>query len=70
MPSMGDVISTERGPRSQVQCGKAPVEPFTGEKADHLWEDWLPILEGAGAWYDWEEEETCRILQGKAQKPT
>ena len=48
--------------------GKAPPEEaFTGNKADQLWDDWLPTLESSGSWYGQEENErkaaaTCRPL--------
>ena len=33
-------------PLGQAHRGKAPpVEPFTGERSDQLWEEWLPTLE-------------------------
>ena len=40
-------------PRGQVRRGKAPlVEPFTGERSDKLWKEWLSTLERAAIWND------------------
>ena len=42
--------------------GKAPpVEPYTGEDPNTLWEDWLPMFERAASWNGWTEQE--RLLQ-------
>ena len=47
-----DIQLAEWGSRSQIRRGKAPpVQPFTGDKADQLWDDWLSTLERAGTWY-------------------
>ena len=53
--------------------GKAPsIEPFTRERPDVLWEDWIPTLERAAAWNGWEEQEKllqlAGHLRGKAQR--
>ena len=70
-----DVRAVKIGPRSQIRREKAPpVEPFTGDKADQLWEDWLLTLERAGTWYLYRWEEDEKLLQlaghlcGKAQR--
>ena len=42
--------------------GKAPpVEPYTGENPDLLWEEWLPMFERAASWNGWTEQD--RLLQ-------
>ena len=56
---------------NQVRCRKAPpVDPFTGESKEVLWQDWLPILERAATWNGWGEEEkllqVVGYLKGKA----
>lgn len=44
---------------------KAPlVEPFTGEKLDILWEDWILIFERAAVWNGWEEQDKSLQLAG------
>ena len=53
--------------------GKAPpVEPFTGEKPDILWEDWISMFERAAVWNGWEEQDKllqlAGHLRGKAQR--
>lgn len=50
-PVTGDIQSIEQGSQSQVRWGSPPVEPFSGNKVDQQWEDWLPTLERAVAWY-------------------
>ena len=58
---------------SAVECsvggharhGKAlPVEPFTGEKPDVLWEDWIPTFERAAVWNGWKEQDKLLQLAG------
>ena len=50
---------------NRVRCGKTPpVDPFTGESKEVLWEDWLPILERAATWNGWGEEEKLLQLVG------
>ena len=45
--------------------GKAlPVDLFTGESSDVLWEDWLPILECTATWNNWTESEKLLHLAG------
>ena len=45
--------------------GKAPpVDAFTGESPDILWEDWIPTLERAAVWNGWSEEEMLFQLAG------
>ena len=45
--------------------GKAPpVDPFTGEQPDVLWEDWLPTFERASTWNGWSESEKLLQLAG------
>ena len=42
------VISSRRG--------KAPpVEPYTGEDPDILWEEWLSMFDRAASWNGWTE---------------
>ena len=60
-------------PLGQAQHGKAlPVEPFTGERSDQLWEEWFPTLERAAFWYSRSEQEKllqlAGYLRGKAQR--
>ena len=55
----------------QARRGKAPpVDPFTGESEEVLWEDCLPTLERAANWNSWGEEEKllqlASYLKGKA----
>ena len=66
------VIETVVSPRqldtSTVQParkGKAPpVDLFTGEGSDVLWEDWLPTLERTATWNNWTENEKLLQLAG------
>ena len=52
-------------PLGQARRGKVPpVEPFTGERSDQLWEEWLPMLERAAFWYGWSEQEKLLKLAG------
>ena len=45
--------------------GKAPpVDLFTGESSDVLWEDWLPTLECTATWNNWTESEKLLHLAG------
>ena len=45
--------------------GKAPpVDPFTGEQPDVLWEDWLSTFERASIWNGWSESEKLLQLAG------
>ena len=45
--------------------GKAPpVDLFTGESSDVLWEDWLPTLEWTATWNNWTESEKLLQLAG------
>ena len=47
------------------RAGRAPpIDTFTGESADVLWEDWLPIFERAAHWNNWSEEEKLLQLAG------
>ena len=46
------------------QPGAPPVDSFTGESDETLWEDWLPTLERAAAWNHWDEEEKLLQLAG------
>lgn len=56
------LVSTPPVAEPRRWTGRAPpVDPFTGEKADVLLDDWLPSLERAGTWNGWTEEE--RLLQ-------
>ena len=47
---------------STARRGKAPpVEPYTGENPDILWEEWFPMFERAASWNGWTEQD--RLLQ-------
>jgi len=47
-----DVILMSTVPNTQR--GKAPpVEPFTGEGVDTLFEEWLPTFEWMATWNNW-----------------
>jgi len=53
-----------RGP-SGSRVGKAPpIDTFTGESVDVLWEDWLPLFERAAHWNGWTEEEKLLQIAG------
>ena len=48
-----------------IRKGKAPpVDIFTGESSDVLWEDWLPTLEQTATWNDLTENEKLLQLAG------
>ena len=48
-----------------VRKGKAPpVDLFTGEGSDVLWEDWFPTLERTTTWNNWTENEKMLQLAG------
>ena len=48
--------------------GKAPpVDLFTDEGSDVLWEDWLPTLERTATWNNWTENEKLLQLAGHLQ---
>ena len=71
----GDTMpsTVERSVAGHACRGKAPpVEPFTGEKPDILWEDWIPTFERAAVWNGWEEQDKllqlAGHLRGKAQR--
>ena len=50
---------------STTRRGKAPpIEPFTGEEVDMLFEEWLPSFERAVAWNGWGEAEKLIQLAG------
>ena len=68
---------SEVTPRTQVtepsrgRKGKAPVDSFSGESLDVLWEDWIPTLERAALWNGWSDEKLLQLaghLRGKAQQ--
>ena len=45
--------------------GKAPpVDPFSGETPDVIFDDWLPALQRAAAWNGWSDEEKLLQLAG------
>ena len=53
------------GNGGQVRRGKAPpVDPFTGENDELMWEDWLPTLGRAATWNGWSKEEKLLQLAG------
>ena len=68
IPSLTPPLSGGLHPTSSngsTRRGKAPpVESFTGESDETLWEDWLPTLERAAAWNYWDEEEKLLQLAG------
>ena len=41
-----------------------PIDIFTGQNADVVWEDWLPIFELAANWNGWDKEEILLQLAG------
>ena len=48
-----------------VRRGKAPpIDPFTGESPDVLFEDWYPALQRAAEWNNWSKGETLIQLAG------
>ena len=48
-----------------IRRGKAPpVEPFTGEGVDTLFEEWLPTFEWVATWNNWSEPEKLLQLAG------
>ena len=50
---------------SYTRRGKAPpVDSFTGESPNILFEDWLPALQRAADWNRWSDEETLIQLAG------
>ena len=69
------VIVPRRSERETVvrshtsRVGKAPpIDTFTGENSDVLWEDWLPTFERAAHWNDWSEDEKLLQLAGYLRK--
>ena len=51
------------------RVGKAsPIDTFTGENSDVLWEDWLPTFECAAHWNNWSEDEKPLQLAGYLRK--
>ena len=69
----GNIFRTETIGSSHGRKGKAPpVDAFTGESPNVLWEDWIPTLERAAIWNGWsEKEELLQLaghLRGKAQQ--
>ena len=52
--------------------GKAPpVDSFTGESPDVVWEDWIPTLKRAAIWNGWSDKEMLQLagyLRRKAQQ--
>ena len=55
--------------RVPVRKGKAPpIDSYTGESSDVLWEDWLPTFEIAANWNEWTEDEKVIQLAGHLQK--
>ena len=56
------------GRSHSTRIGKAPpIDTFTGENSDVLWEDWLPTLESAA---HWNEDEKLPQLAGYLRKKT
>ena len=59
--------STSRGvaPSSTERRGRAPpVDPFTGENPELRLDDWLPNLERAAKWNNWNEDELLLQFAG------
>ena len=57
------------GRTQSARVGKAPpIDTFTGENPDTLWEDWLPTFERAAHWNHWTEEERLLQLAGYLRK--
>ena len=57
------------GRTQSARVGKAPpIDTFTGENPDTLWEDWLPTFERAAHWNHWTEEEKLLQLAGYLRK--
>jgi len=55
----------DAGSVARARRGKAPpVDSFTRESLDILWEDWIPTLERAAVWNSWSEEEKLLQLAG------
>ena len=56
-------LEGEMGGRSHTsRVGKVPpIDTFTGENCDVLWEDWLPTFERVAHWNNWSEDE--KLLQ-------
>ena len=73
--NVGDSTAPERlqgetaGRTRTSRVGKAPpVDTFTGENCDVLWEDWLPTFERAAHWNNWSEDEKLLQLAGYLRK--
>ena len=50
---------------SIARQGKAPpVELYTSENPDLLWEEWVPMFERAASWNGWTEQEKLLQLAG------
>ena len=64
-----DPPSTEREPVTStriVRQGKAPpIDPFTGENLEVIFNDWLMSLQRASTWNGWTEEELLIQLAGQ-----
>ena len=62
-----DVIArgTSDGWTTPPRRGKAPpVDPFSGEVPDSIFDDWLPALQRAAAWNGWSDKEKLLQLAG------
>jgi len=58
-------IMSGNGQESRKRAGRAPpIDYFTGESAEVLLEDWIPLLERAATWNGWTEEEKLLQLAG------
>ena len=63
--SGGWIRESVRGGPAPVRRGKAPpIDPFTGESPDVLFEDWYPALQRAAEWNNWSQGETLIQLAG------
>ena len=56
--SRSDGVADSRGEKTSRRGRAPPVDPFDGESADVLFEDWMPGLLRAAEWNDWSEQET------------
>lgn len=68
-PIQGSSASSKTTPGAgegeRARRGKAPpVDSFSGESPDILFEDWLPALQRAAEWNGWSKEETLIQLAG------
>ena len=53
-----------RGEKSSRRGRAPPIDPYSGESPDVLFEDWMPALLRAAEWNGWSEHETLIQLAG------